>query len=126
MSEPSGRSAIPWLTPEEHAEWQAAYAEELATGPGDEGQVLSRAAERTAHLWGVRIAPDGTVVFNPDRLSPQTYAQMTAAQQDPEAESQQATVGPQGRIGRAHVERQPELLDFTGRAREPEPEAEAW
>jgi hypothetical protein len=47
------------VTPEEHAEWLAAYAAELA-GPGDEGEVLRRAAERTAHLWGFRVAPDGT------------------------------------------------------------------
>jgi hypothetical protein len=51
------------MTPEEHAEWLAAYAAKLA-GPGDEGEVLRRAAERTAHLWGFRIAPDGTPVVS--------------------------------------------------------------
>jgi hypothetical protein len=61
------RSPIPWLTPQEYAEWQAAYTDELLAGPSDEGQVLRRAAERTAHLWGVRTAPDGTTVINPDR-----------------------------------------------------------
>lgn len=96
MSETSGKSPIPWLTPEEYAEWQAAYAEELATSTGDDGQALRRAGERTAHLWGVRIAPDGAVVLNPDRLSPQTYAEMKAAQQEPETESRQETVGPRG------------------------------
>ena len=89
MSDTSGSSPIPWLTPEEYAEWNAACAEELATGLGDEGEVLRRAGERTGHLWGVRIAPDGTVVLNPDRLSPQVYAEMKAAQRASEAESQQ-------------------------------------
>ena len=117
MSETGGSSPIPWLTPEENAEWQGAYAEELAKGPSDEGQLLRRAGERTAHLWGVRIAPDGTVVLNPDRLSPETYAAMKAAQREPEAGSQQETAdlrdgaGPQpilaprptSEIGRAHV-----------------------
>jgi hypothetical protein len=63
------RSPIPWLTPEEYAEWRAAYSDELRAGPSDEGQVLRRAAERTAHLWGVRTAPDGSVVINPDRFA---------------------------------------------------------
>jgi hypothetical protein len=100
MSEPSGRSPIPWLTREEYAEWEAAYAEELAKGPGDEGQVLYRPAERTAHLWGVRIAPDGTVVLNPDRLSPETYAELTAARREPEAESPQETAARRGGAAR--------------------------
>ena len=91
MSETSGSSPIPWLTPEENAEWQGAYAEELAKGPSDEGQLLRRAGVCTAHLWGVRIAPDDTVVLNPDRLSPETYAAMKAAQREPEAGSQQET-----------------------------------
>jgi hypothetical protein len=91
MSETSGSSPIPWLTPEENAEWQGAYAEELAQGPGDEGQLLRRAGERTGHLWGVCIAPDGTVVLNPDRLSLETYAAMKADQREPEAGSQPET-----------------------------------
>jgi hypothetical protein len=61
------RSPIPWLTPEQYEEWQAAYSGELLADPSDEGQVLRRAAERTAHLWGVRIAPDGVTEINPDR-----------------------------------------------------------
>ena len=61
------RSPIPWLTPQEYAEWQAAYTDELLAGPSDEGQVLQRAAERTADLWGVRTAPDGATVIIPDR-----------------------------------------------------------
>jgi hypothetical protein len=103
MSEPSGRSPIPWLTPEEYAECGAAYGEELAKGPDDEGQVLRRAGERTAHLWGVRIAPDGTVVLNPDRLSPETYAELKAAQREPEAESQQETAARGGGAARPPI-----------------------
>ena len=58
--EMDSRSPVPWLTREEYAEYRAAYAEELAAGASDEGQMLRRAGERTAHLWGLRIAPDGT------------------------------------------------------------------
>ena len=56
------------MTREEHAERLAAYAAELA-GPGDEAEVLRCAAERTAHLWEFRVAPDGTPVasFQADR-----------------------------------------------------------
>ena len=67
------------MTPEQHAEWSAAYAAELAGPEPDEGMVLRHAAERTAHLWGVRIAPDGQVVLNPAQLDPQVYAEMEAA-----------------------------------------------
>jgi hypothetical protein len=102
MSETSGSSPIPWLTPAEYAEWKAAYAEEL-TGPGEEGEVLARAAERTAYLWGVRIAPDGTAVRNPDRLTPQIYAEVTAAQREPEAESQQETAALRGGAARQPI-----------------------
>jgi hypothetical protein len=103
MSETSGSSPIRWLTPAEYAERNAAYAEELAEGLGDAGQVLRRAAERTAHLWGVRIAPAGAVVLNPDRLSPQTYAEMRAAQREPEAESQQETAALRGGAARQPI-----------------------
>lgn len=76
------------MTPEQHAEWSAAYAAELAGPEPDEGMVLRHAAERTAHLWGVRIAPDGQVVLNPAQLDPQVYAEMEAARDksEPEAE----------------------------------------
>jgi hypothetical protein len=78
MSEPKNtqgesRSPIPWLTPEEYAAYKAAYAAELAADPSaDAGQLLRRAGERTPRLWGIRVAPDGTTVINPDRLSPET------------------------------------------------------
>jgi hypothetical protein len=66
------RSPVPW-TPEEHAEYKTAYAAELAADPSaDAGQLLRRAGERTPHLWGIRVTPDGTTVINPDRLSPET------------------------------------------------------
>ena len=104
MSEPSGSSPIPWLTPAEYAEWRAAYAEELANGRSDEGQVLRRAGERTAHLWGFRTAPDGTPVLNPDRLSPEIYAEMKAAQPEPQSATQQ-----QDAALRGGAERQPDL-----------------
>jgi hypothetical protein len=61
------KSPIPWLTPAEYAEWKEAYARELVAEP-DDGMALRRAGERTAHLWGIRIAPDGAVVINPDRM----------------------------------------------------------
>jgi hypothetical protein len=56
------------MTPEEHAQWLAAYGAELAGG-GDEAEVLRRAGERTAYLWGFRVAPDRTPVvsFQADR-----------------------------------------------------------
>src|SRR5262249_12439993 len=94
MSGTSGSSPIPWLTPQEYTEWRAAYAAELANGPGDEGLALRRAGERTAHLWGVRIAPDGTVGLNPDRLLPEIYAEMVAAQAEAGAGSRQETAAP--------------------------------
>lgn len=100
MSETRGSSPIPWLMPAEYAEWKAAYAEELAKGSSEEGQVLRRAGERTAHLWGVRIAPDGTTVLNPDRLPPQTYMEMKADQRESEAESQQDTATLRGGVAR--------------------------
>jgi hypothetical protein len=62
------KSPIPWLTPAEYAEWQEAYSRELLADPDDAGMALRRAGERTAHLWGIRIAPDGAVVINPDRM----------------------------------------------------------
>jgi hypothetical protein len=61
------KSPIPWLTPAEYAEWKEAYARELVADP-DDGMALRRAGERTAHLWGIRITPDGAVVVNPDRM----------------------------------------------------------
>ena len=50
------------MTPDEHARWREVYGEELAKG-GDEAEVLQRAGERTADLWGCRAAPDGSVVM---------------------------------------------------------------
>jgi hypothetical protein len=100
VSETSGSSPVPWLTPEQYGQWRAAYAEELANGPSDEGEVLRRAAARTAHLWGARIVPDGPTVLNPDRLSPEASAGMKAAQREPETGSHQETAAPRGGTGR--------------------------
>ncbi len=57
------------MTPEEHQRWSEAYGAALASGEPDEGMVLRLAAEQTADLWGVRVAPDGQVVLNPERLA---------------------------------------------------------
>jgi hypothetical protein len=79
------------MTPEQHAEWLAAYGDELvAAAPGDdEGLILRRAGERTAYLWGIRIAPDETVVFNPAAMSEQGRAEYLARHADPEPEAGQ-------------------------------------
>jgi hypothetical protein len=77
------------MTPEQRAEWHEAYGDELAAAaPEDsEGVILDRAAERTAHLWGVRISPvDGSVIFNPEAMSEEGRAWYQARHPEPDCE----------------------------------------
>lgn len=110
MSEPKNTqnqpssSPIPWLTPQEYADYKAAYAAELAADPSaDAGQLLRRAGERTPQLWGIRVAPDGTTVINPDRLSPETRTGFERTGLIPQPPHQGEAIQPHAQATAAHA-----------------------